>query len=139
MNEMSGFKNKIINAGNIQNSGIELMINARPVETADFSWDRTINFSKNNNKVLELGPGIPKYELGGAAEFKVYAVAGGNYGEIWGTRFARVEDVNSPYYGKLILMMQVFILPMVRFIKSETNSLTVCWDGTIRSATKALL
>ena len=103
MNEMSGFKNKIINAGNIQNSGIELMINARPVETADFSWDTQINFSKNNNKVLELGPGIPKYELGGAAELKVYAVAGGNYGEIWGTRFARVEDVNSPYYGKLIL------------------------------------
>lgn len=103
MNEMSGYKNKIINAGNIQNTGVELMIYARPVETATFSWDTQINFSKNNNKILDLGPGIPKYELGGAEELKVYAVAGGNYGEIWGTKFARVEDKNSPYYGKLIL------------------------------------
>lgn len=103
VNEMSGYKNKIINAGNIQNTGIELMINARPVETESFSWDTQINFSKNNNKILDLGPGIPKYELGGAEELKVYAVAGGNYGEIWGTKFARVEDESSPYYGKLIL------------------------------------
>lgn len=103
MNEMSGYKNKIINAGNIQNTGVELMIYARPVETATFSWDTQINFSKNNNKILDLGPGIPKYELGGAEELKVYAVTGGNYGEIWGTKFARVEDKNSPYYGKLIL------------------------------------
>lgn len=103
MNEMSGYENKIINAGNIQNSGIELMINARPVETVDFSWDTQINFSKNNNKILDLGPGIPKYRLGGTEELQVYAVAGGNYGEIWGSRFARVEDKNSPYYGKLIL------------------------------------
>lgn len=103
MNEMSGYKNKIINAGNIQNTGVELMVYARPIETADFSWDTQFNFSKNNNKILDLGPGIPKYELGGAEELKVYAVAGGNYGEIWGTTFARVTDENSPYYGKLIL------------------------------------
>lgn len=103
VNEMSGYKYKIINAGNIQNTGIELMINARPVETESFSWDTQINFSKNNNKILDLGPDIPKYELGGAEELKVYAVAGGNYGEIWGTKFARVEDKSSPYYGKLIL------------------------------------
>ncbi len=103
VNEMSGYKNKIINAGNIQNEGVELMINARPVETANFSWDTQINFSKNNNKILDLGPDIPKYELGGAEELKVYAVAGGNYGEIWGTKFARVTDETSPYYGKLIL------------------------------------
>jgi len=32
-----------------------------------------------------------------------YAVQGGNYGEIWGTKFMRVTDENSPYYGKLLL------------------------------------
>ena len=93
----------MINAGNIQNTGVELTVTARPVETESFSWDTQINFSKNNNKILDLGPGIERYELGGAAELKVYAVAGGNYGEIWGTKFARVTDESSPYYGKLIL------------------------------------
>lgn len=103
INEMSGYTSKMINAGNIENTGIELMVNARPIETGGFSWDTQINFSKNRNKILDLGPGISKYELGGAEELKVYAVAGGNYGEIWGTRFSRVTDKNSPYYGKLIL------------------------------------
>ena len=103
MDNMSGYKSRKINAGNIQNTGIELMINARPIETNDFSWDTQFNFSKNNNKVIELAPGVDKYELGGAAELKVYAVQGGNYGEIWGTKFMRVTDENSPYYGKLLL------------------------------------
>ena len=103
MNQMSGYSSRMINAGNIQNTGVELTVTARPVETESFSWDTQINFSKNNNKILDLGPGIERYELGGAAELKVYAVAGGNYGEIWGTKFARVTDESSPYYGKLIL------------------------------------
>ncbi len=103
MDNMSGFKNRKINAGNIQNSGVELMVNARPIETKDFSWDTQINFSKNNNKVIELTPGVDKYELGGAAELKVYAVQGGNYGEIWGTKFMRVTDETSPYYGQWLL------------------------------------
>lgn len=103
MNQMSGYKFKKINAGDIQNTGVELMIYAKPIETKDFSWDTQVNFSKNNNKIIDLGEGIDKYELGGAAELKVYAVAGGNYGEIWGTKFLRVTDESSPYYGKLLL------------------------------------
>lgn len=103
MNQMSGYKFKKINAGDIQNTGVELMIYAKPIETKDFSWDTQLNFSKNNNKIIDLGEGIDKYELGGAAELKVYAVAGGNYGEIWGTKFLRVTDKSSPYYGKLLL------------------------------------
>ena len=103
MNQMSGYANKKINAGNIQNTGVELMVTARPVETEEFSWDTQINFSKNNNKILELAPGVETYKLGGAGDLTVYAVAGGNYGEIWGTKFARVTDESSPYYGQMIL------------------------------------
>lgn len=33
----------------------------------------------------------------------VFAVAGGNYGEIWGTKFRRVEDKTSQYYGQVIM------------------------------------
>ena len=101
-NELSGYAYKMINAGNIQNEGVELMINARPIETAEFSWDTQINFSKNVNKVLDLG-GVSNYKLGGYGDLAVYAVAGGNYGEIYGTKFMRVTDENSPYYGQLLL------------------------------------
>ena len=102
VNNLSGYKYKMINAGNIQNQGVELMVYARPIETAEFSWDTQINFSKNVNKVLDLG-GVSNYKLGGFGDLAVYAVAGGNYGEIYGTKFVRVEDKESPYYGQLIL------------------------------------
>lgn len=103
MNSLSGYEFKKINAGNIQNSGVELMINVTPIQTKDFNWDMMINFSKNNNKIIDLGEGIEKYKLGGYDNLNVYAVTGGNYGEIWGTKFQRVTDKSSPHYGQLLL------------------------------------
>lgn len=104
MDPMSGYSNRKINAGDIQNTGIELMLNARPIETeSGFSWDLMVNFSKNNNKIIELTPEIDLYSLGGFDNIQVYAKAGGNYGEIWGTAFKRVTDKSSPYYGKMVV------------------------------------
>ena len=42
-----------------------------------------------------------RYELGGYDNIKVYAIKGGNYGEIWGTKFRRVEE--GQYKGQLLL------------------------------------
>ncbi len=103
MNSLSGYTGRKINAGNIQNSGIEIMLNATPVQSNDFNWDLQFNFSTNKNKILELADGVEKYQLGPNLDnMRVYAVVGGNYGEIWGSKFARVEDESSPYYGQLI-------------------------------------
>ena len=104
LNNLSGYDNYIVNAGNIQNTGVEIMLNATPIQTeTGFTWDTNINFSKNNNKIIELVDGVDKYQLGSYDNIKVYAVAGGNYGEIWGTKFQRVTDKSSPYYGQLLL------------------------------------
>lgn len=103
MNSLSGYSRYMANAGNIQNTGLEIMLNATPVQTKDFSWDTQLNFSKNNNKIIELANGIEQYQLGGYDNLQIVAQVGGNYGEIWGTTFLRVEDENSPYYGKLLL------------------------------------
>ena len=103
MNSLSGYGAVKINAGNIQNQGIEIMLNATPVQTKDFSWDMMLNFSKNENKIIELADGVEQYQLGGYDNLKIVAQAGGNYGEIWGTKFQRVTDETSPHYGKLLL------------------------------------
>lgn len=42
------------NVGDISNKGIEVTINAVPVETKDFSWDMTLNLSHNKNIVKKL-------------------------------------------------------------------------------------
>lgn len=43
-----------INAGEINNKGIELAVNATPVKTNNFSWEVNVNWSKNKNKLISL-------------------------------------------------------------------------------------
>lgn len=59
----SGASTKLINAGNIQNSGIELSLNVVPVK-GKFTWRTDLNFTRNHNKVISLTPGITNYLLG---------------------------------------------------------------------------
>lgn len=42
----SGYNYRLINAGEIENKGIEIALNTRPIELKDFSWDLNLNFSK---------------------------------------------------------------------------------------------
>lgn len=104
MDPLSGYTGKIINAGNIENKGVELMLNARILDNAKgFSWDMGVNYSANRNTVKELAEGISLYPLGGFDDVQIYGSAGEKYGEIWGTAYQRVEDAASPYYGKIIV------------------------------------
>jgi outer membrane receptor protein involved in Fe transport len=50
----STYNNRYINAGLIQNSGIEAMINFTPIKTSQFAWDGYVNYAKNNNKVIRI-------------------------------------------------------------------------------------
>ena len=97
------YSNKKINAGNIQNQGVEIVLNAVPVKTANFQWNTNFNFSTNKNKILELADGVEEYSLGGYDKLQIKAKVGGEYGDIYGTQYTRVEDENSPHYGKLVL------------------------------------
>jgi TonB-linked SusC/RagA family outer membrane protein len=42
------------NFGGMENSGIELSLNTKNINTTDFSWTTGINFTTNNNKITEL-------------------------------------------------------------------------------------
>lgn len=103
MNSLSGYNSKKVNAGNIQNKGFELMLNATPIRTNKFEWLSSFNMSHNNNTILELADGVEEYGLGTMDNMKIVAKVGGAYGEIYGSKFARVEDETSPYFGQLIL------------------------------------
>ena len=68
--QTSGAGAIIVNAGELSNSGIELQINALPIETENFSWRSIVNVSKNKNKVVKLASGIDQLfnssNIGGA-------------------------------------------------------------------------
>ncbi len=50
----SGFTQVISNVGKIQNKGVELLINTVNIAKSNFTWNTTLTFTKNNNKLLEL-------------------------------------------------------------------------------------
>lgn len=58
----SGFTTQFVNAGALQNNGIELGLNTTPVLTSDFRWDFGVNFFKNESKITELG--VPAFNIG---------------------------------------------------------------------------
>lgn len=92
--DTSGYPYRLINAGEIENRGIEIALNTRPVQVGDFSWDLNLNFSKNNNKVLSLVEGTDMFELEKAAwlDVQVAAKVGENYGSLLGPDFLRNEN-----------------------------------------------
>ena len=98
-----GYSSKKVNAGNIQNSGWEVVLNAEPIRNNNFLWRSTLNFSTNKNKIIDLADGVEEYSLGGYDNLRIIAKVGGEYGDIYGTKYARVEDETSPHFGKLIL------------------------------------
>ncbi|HSU51716.1 MAG TPA: TonB-dependent receptor [Segetibacter sp.] len=51
---VTGFNQVIANVGEIRNKGIELTLNTTNIVKKDFSWNATITFTKNNNKLLAL-------------------------------------------------------------------------------------
>lgn len=54
---------KLLNSGVMQNKGIELSLSATPVTTNNFSWNTSLNFTKNTNKLLELHKDVKVYQL----------------------------------------------------------------------------
>lgn len=90
----SGYTYRLINAGEIQNKGIEISLNTRPIQTKDFSWDLNLNFSKNSNKVKKLVDGMDMFELEKATwlDVQVAAKVGENFGSIVGPDFKRNDN-----------------------------------------------
>lgn len=90
----SGYTYRLINAGEIENRGIEIALNTRPVALKDFSWDLNLNFSKNSNKVRRLVDGMDLFELEKATwlDVQVAAKVGENFGSIVGPDFKRNAD-----------------------------------------------
>lgn len=87
----SGYNYRLINAGEIDNRGVEITLNTRPVQTKDFAWDLNFNFSKNSNKVVRLVDGMDMFELEKASwlDVQVAAKVGENFGSIVGPDFKR--------------------------------------------------
>ncbi len=88
----SGYQTILVNAGEITNAGIELLLTATPISIPDtFSWDVSLNFSKNKSEVVSLVDGIDSYTLISAGGANIEARPGEAYGNIVGFPYKRNE------------------------------------------------
>jgi iron complex outermembrane receptor protein len=108
----SGATQRMINAGNIQNTGIELAFNIKPIKTNDLNWDMNINFTRNRGKVVKLHGEVKEYQLMGNYEgVEVWAYEGGEFGVMTSTsvqgkyqaRDAQGNPIADPRNGKYVL------------------------------------
>ena len=83
---VSGVNKQLINAGNIQNSGIEIAVNTIPFRNKDWEWGLDFTYTKNDNKIIELHENVANYiALTGDVAYGNYRVGsvakvGGAYG-----------------------------------------------------------
>jgi len=81
------FDTYFINAGNIQNQGVEAILRYDVLRHTKLQWNTGFNFATNDNKIIELSPLSDRFTLSGASganyasQFKV----GGSFGDIYGT------------------------------------------------------
>lgn len=111
---VSGIKNQLVNAGNIQNQGVEIALSTIPFKNKDWEWTLDLTYTKNENKIISLHENVADYiELSGGATY-------GNY------RIGSVAKVGSAY-GTLVTDSKTKIdvtsgLPMLVWTDSQRRS-----------------
>lgn len=90
----TGFYSMYQNAASMSSKGFEISLYATPVQMKNFSWDIQVNFSKIKNVVESLAPNVNSIFLGGFTDPQVRAVAGEEYGTIYGYDWMRDANGN---------------------------------------------
>ncbi len=86
----TGFRTRVINAGEIENKGIEIGLNVSPLRTNNFNWTTTFNFTLLRSKVIDAGP-TGEIFLGGSGSSSLGTIirSGQPFGLIYGSKYAR--------------------------------------------------
>ena len=144
----TGYNSKYINAGNIQNQGLELVLTATPVKNQDFNWDMTLNFALNRNKVIKLSSDVKVvYLSGGFGRSATPQVKeGGSYGDMVGFQWVKnakgqheVDSLGRPVTSNAIGLDQGLIgnfnpkenMGFTNTFRYKAFSLRVLMDGRI--------
>lgn len=93
----TGYVTTSINSGDMRNRGFEVVLRGSPIKSKNFSWDATLNFSANRNKILTMPDNLSEIVYGtargyGNAAITQKIILGESYGNIYGTYWQR-------YYG----------------------------------------
>ena len=99
----SGYRSRVINAGEISNKGIEIQLNAAPIRTSNgFNWNIMANFARNISKMISLAPGVDNIvQQAPGEDATIEARVGQRMGSLYGPGFVRVTE--GPLKGMPII------------------------------------
>ncbi|OYY00621.1 MAG: SusC/RagA family TonB-linked outer membrane protein, partial [Sphingobacteriia bacterium 35-40-5] len=85
----SGWSSEYVNAGLVNNKGVELTMNGSPIAKQNFRWNIDLNFARNVNKLVELTPTLKTLAL--TQDFMVFqrAVEGEPLGQMYSRGYQR--------------------------------------------------
>ena len=95
--ESSSKSRAVVNGGEVQNNGIELVLTATPIQTQNFTWDITANYAEYKSEVKSIYGGREELVLGEGRLVRSKVVQGGEYGDLYIKGFQRSPD------GKIIV------------------------------------
>jgi TonB-linked SusC/RagA family outer membrane protein len=89
----TGYGSAVLNAGTIENKGVEVQLTATPLKTADFQWDLNLNWSQNKSLVVELLNGIDNLQIASLqGGISINATPGQPYGTIRGSDYIYADN-----------------------------------------------
>ena len=90
----TGYGAMLLNAGEIENKGIELMLNGQVIQSpSGFGWEATLNWAKNKGTVNELYGDLESYQISpGFGGAKSLGIPGEEWGVLWGLPFVRDDN-----------------------------------------------
>lgn len=63
LSRATGYASRIINAGTVENKGWEVLLRGTPYSDANFRWESTLTWAKNDSKVVALAEGVEGLEV----------------------------------------------------------------------------
>src|SRR5690606_19305934 len=94
---VSGYSSRVINAGEVQNRGVELLLNGTPIKQPQLEWNIAVNWAMNRNKIIALNDNLERQTLAQVWQAYLMGTVGGRTTDLWGTKFVRDEAGNMMF------------------------------------------
>jgi hypothetical protein len=121
----SGYTSQIINAGQVNNEGIEIALNGAAISTDNFRWDIGVNWARNRNKLVELTEGITNYRIGtGPFAATIDARVGQPLGVITGRDFVYDPQGNKVVDDAGVYRFSPQLLPLGTVLADWTGGIS---------------
>ncbi len=88
----SGYGSQLINLGEITNRGVEALLNIVALRTKNVEWEFSLNFTKNNNKLVRLNDELDKVVITGIGQIQFVGKAGRPVGIFEGRTVTRDDQ-----------------------------------------------